>query len=239
MAPVAGKLAFSRGVLEPIQTAMTVDGQVDELRALMELHGALPVTLIGYSWGAWLSFILAARSRGVVGKLIMVSSGPFEKEYAASIQATRMSRLSAEERAALGATIAALGDAATENKSALLARLGELTARADSNDPVPEATAEDDKVDLPGKGDLFQAVWSEAAEMRRNGALLALGRRIACPVVAIHGDFDPHPADGVWKPLAGVLKDFRFILLERCGHTPWLERYARHAFYEVLERELR
>jgi pimeloyl-ACP methyl ester carboxylesterase len=57
-------------------------------------------------------------------------------------------------------------------------------------------------------------------------------------VVAIHGDHDPHPAEGVEKPLASVLGCFRFILLQNCGHQPWTERHARDAFYRVLEEEL-
>ena len=88
------------------------------------------------------------------------------------------------------------------------------------------------------RSDIFQAVWGAAAEMRKTGTLLSMGQRIVCPVVAVHGDFDPHPAEGVEKPLSGVLKDFRFILLANCGHTPWIERQARDAFYEVMEKEL-
>jgi pimeloyl-ACP methyl ester carboxylesterase len=57
-------------------------------------------------------------------------------------------------------------------------------------------------------------------------------------VVAIHGDHDPHPAAGVQEPLSATLAQFRFILLERCGHRPWIERQARDAFYEALEEEL-
>src|SRR5204862_304097 len=71
-------------------------------------------------------------------------------------------------------------------------------------------------------------------ELRRTGALLDAARRIACPVVAIHGDSDPHPAEGVERPLGAALADFRFILLERCGHTPWLERGARRRFFEAV-----
>jgi pimeloyl-ACP methyl ester carboxylesterase len=73
---------------------------------------------------------------------------------------------------------------------------------------------------------------------RSNGTLLALGTHIQCPVVAVHGDYDPHPAEGVQKPLAALLKDFRFVLLKHCGHTPWLERQARGSFYQVMRREL-
>jgi pimeloyl-ACP methyl ester carboxylesterase len=74
--------------------------------------------------------------------------------------------------------------------------------------------------------------------MRSSGELLELGRQISCPVVALHGDYDPHPADGVRGPLASVLSEFRFVLLERCGHMPWIERQARERFFEVLEEEL-
>ena len=78
----------------------------------------------------------------------------------------------------------------------------------------------------------------DAEALRTSGELLALGKRIDCPVVAIHGDYDPHPADGIRKPLSSVLEDFRFILLDNCGHYPWNERQARDAFYEVLRDEL-
>ena len=49
MAPVAARLAEIRGVLEPLQTATTVDGQVEELKVTLEKHGELPVSLIGFS----------------------------------------------------------------------------------------------------------------------------------------------------------------------------------------------
>lgn len=74
--------------------------------------------------------------------------------------------------------------------------------------------------------------------MRKSGQLLEIACKIRCPVVAIHGDYDPHPAAGVREPLAKVVQDFRFVLLEKCGHKPWAEREARDEFYGVLEREL-
>lgn len=74
--------------------------------------------------------------------------------------------------------------------------------------------------------------------MRRTGVLLEYARNVICPVVAIHGDSDPSLASGVSEPLASNLADFRFILLARCGHTPWRERFAREKFYEILLSEL-
>jgi pimeloyl-ACP methyl ester carboxylesterase len=82
-------------------------------------------------------------------------------------------------------------------------------------------------------------VWSEAAELRRNGVLLERAGQVRCPVIAVHGDYDPHPAEGVRVPLTRVVKDFRFVLLNRCGHTPWNEAEAQEAFYDLLREELR
>ena len=236
MAPVARELSRRRGVLEPIQTAATLEGQVDELKTVLEQHGDRPVALIGFSWGAWLSFIVAARYPGLVRKLILVGSGPFEERYAAALQAARMGRLDEEERAEFLALLAALDDPAAGDRSARLARLGALTTKTDAYDPLPDAAEEAERA--AAQGDIFQGVWTAAAEMRKSGELLAFGKRIRCPVVAIHGDHDPHPAEGVEKPLAAVLRDFRFILLRHCGHKPWIERRARDEFYAVLEREL-
>ena len=233
MAPVARGLSSAMGVLEPFQTAASLDGQVAELKDVLEAHAGLPVALVGSSWGALLGFVFAARYPHLVRKLVLVGSGPFEEKYAAAITQTRLSRLSeAEAREAIDLR-RALADAATPDKGALFARLGRLLARADSFDPL---TPDDEVLDYqPG---INQSVWADAAKLRVSGELLALGRKVACPVVAVHGDYDPHPADGVREPLAAVLSDFRFVLLKGCGHHPWVERRARDEFYRILNEEL-
>jgi pimeloyl-ACP methyl ester carboxylesterase len=236
MAPVARELASGWGVLEPLQTATSLEGQVKELRTVLENHGDLPVTLIGFSWGAWLSFIVAAHYPTMVKKLILVGAGPYEENYVPRLQEIRLSRLSEEERTAFEFIISALGDPATEDKDTLLTRLRALAFRTDAYDPIIEEPQGSSLVGI--QGDIFHGVWKDAAEMRRSGRLLELGKQIECPVVAIHGDYDPHPAEGVQKPLPEVLERFRFILLKNCGHMPWIERQARDAFYRTLEQEL-
>ena len=233
MAPVARKLASGRGVLEPLQTAASLRGQIDELKTVLENNGDLPITLIGFSWGAWLSFIFAADYPEFVEKLMLVGSGPFEEAYSAEIQQTRLARLSDEDRTEADPLIRALGYPASQGGSTSFARLGALLSKADAYDPI---RYESGLVDY--RLDIFQSVWKEAAELRRSGKLLGLGKKITCPVVAIHGDYDPHPAEGVQKPLSAVLKDLRFILLNNCGHMPWIERQARDEFYRILEAEL-
>lgn len=236
MAPVARELSLSWGILEPLQTSASIEGQLQELQTVLNKHGDFPVILIGHSWGAWLSFVFAARHPAVVRKLILIGSGPFEEEYASRIMEIRLSRLNPDERLEIHALGEALNDPGVRDKNATLAQFGKLMSKADSFNLLPFHSEEEE---LEYQGDIFQSVWKEAEELRRSGRLLETGKQIQCPVVAIHGDYDPHPFEGVERPLSQVVKDFRFILLENCGHYPWKERNARDRFYEILKGELR
>ncbi len=233
MAPVARGLTALCGVLEPLQTARSVDGQVQELYAVLHEHVALPVILIGWSWGALLGFIFAAEHPRDVSKLILISSPPFEEKYAAQIMPTRLSRLGEVDRAEAISLMKRLEDPTVKDADKILARFGRVISKADSYDPLPH----DDEM-LEFQSDVYKAVWKEAAEMRSSGRLLELGKKISCPVVAIHGDFDPHPYRGVEEPLSQTIKNFRFILLENCGHQPWYEKKARDRFFAILKPEI-
>jgi pimeloyl-ACP methyl ester carboxylesterase len=234
MAPVARELSTFTGVLEPFQTEKTLELQVRELRSVLLEHGVAPVTLVGFSWGAFLSWITAATYPELVRKLILVGCPPFEEQYAAAITKIRFDRLSKEERSEAETLVEQLDDPATGNKDPLLARLGLLFSHADSFDPVP---AEDES--FLCQYDVFRNVWDEACELRRKQVLIRMARAIRCPVTAIHGDWDPHPAEGVNAPLSRECPDFRFILLPQCGHRPWIERNASDAFFEALVREIK
>jgi pimeloyl-ACP methyl ester carboxylesterase len=227
MGPVAQELSGRWSVLEPLQTKMSVEGQIGELKLVLEEMAAGPVALTGYSWGAWLGFLLAARHPSLVKKLILISSGPFEEKYADKIQKTRLQRLSKKEKDDVEFLMGRPEDPLA------FGLLGELLSKADFYDPLP---VRPEGVEL--RGDIFKSVWKEAADLRKSGELLKASQLIKCPVVAIHGDHDPHPAEGVQKPLSRYLKDFRFILLEKCGHTPWMEKQARDEFFRVLGNEL-
>jgi pimeloyl-ACP methyl ester carboxylesterase len=234
MAPVARELCDAWGVLEPLQTEETLDGQVGELQAVLTGAGETPMVLIGSSWGAMLAVVLAARHPAAVRRLVLVGSGVFEERYAAAIQATRWSRLDEAGRREALAVAQALGDPGLPDADAAFARLGELSTRADAFDPLTLDTEV-----LAHQARIYLRVWPEMQALRRSGALLDLARSVRCPVTAIHGDYDSHPAEGVSRPLAAVLPDFRFILLARCGHLPWIERHARDEFFRLVRAELR
>lgn len=233
MAPVARVLSTERGVLEPIQTAESVEGQIEELKSVIQEHGFPPLVLIGYSWGAWLGLFVASRYPALVAKLIMVSSGAFDEDSSNKGHQLRLSRLEPCEKDEFSSLIAALDDPSIEDKDSLLGRLGALASKADGFDLLPHA----DEGTLSAR--IFRSVWKEAAMLRKKGLLLESAKHIECPVTAIHGDFDSHPAEGVRKPLSETLAAFRFILLQECGHTPWLERRAKDKFFNVIKEELK
>ncbi len=177
------------------------------------------------------------------------------------IMETRLSRLSGAEGEEAKCILAALEDRnddvdreKEQEKKEALARMGELFRRTDAFDPI-ECRSNEFEFDLiaddsgslePGcdgpivecDPDIYQAVWREASLLRQTGELLDLCKKVRCPVIAIHGDFDPHPSEGVREPLQAVLKSFRFILLENCGHKPWIEKMAKGKFYSILREVL-
>lgn len=235
VAPVARELSRYCGVLEPFQTAATLKGQVEELACILMTGGNPPFALVGHSWGAWLCTVVAARHPDLVRTLILVGSGPFETRYAEQIMPARLARLSPAERDLCQSLMRDLHALEPEDKRRVAARLGEILVRTDTFDPLlPEP--DPDHLEANPKG--FAALFEEANALRRSGDLLRLASRVRCPVVAIHGDYDPHPAAGVREPLSRAFSDFRFVLLANCGHEPWRERHAREEFFRVLESEV-
>jgi pimeloyl-ACP methyl ester carboxylesterase len=234
MAPVAEQLSCNHGVLEPLQTAISLEGQIEELCAIIEKNGLTPLTLIGFSWGAWLSYILSSLHPVAVKKLILVGCGPLEEKDATSIIETRFNRLSREEKKEINSIQETLDDPTLTGKNTVFKRFGELMFKADSYDPLPY---KHNVVHFDYQ--LFQRVWSEANKLRQSGKLIIFGKNIQCPVVAIHGEYDPHPANAIKNSLSKVCKNFRFILLKNCGHYPWMEKLAYKKFYDILQQEVK
>lgn len=234
MAPVAEELSSELGILEPFQGEISIEGQIEELKGQLENSASIPFILVGFSWGAWLSFICAANYPELVRKLILIGSGPFTENYANGIHETRLNRFSQQEKTEFEFLIEILNNPGCRSINMDFARLGTLLSKADAFDPIAQESSV-----FEYRFDIFTKVWEEAAELRRNGELIKLAGKIRCPVVAIHGDYDPHPSDGVLEPLSAILQEFRFFLLKNCGHKPWVERQARDEFYSLLRQELK
>lgn len=229
MGPLAEMLAPHVSVLEPLQSERSIEGLLKELCGVLEAEADLPVILAGSSWGAMFGFMYAASHPEHVHELIMIGSGPLEESYAEEIRPTRVSRLSPGKQERVRRILGLLETIDPDQQESYLWELSDLFNEADAFDPL---TLDMGLIEVNGPQHV--TVWAEAREMRAGGQLLDMADRIVCKVVAIHGDHDPHPAEGVEEPLRGRLEDFEFVLLENCGHIPWIERHAKDQFLEIL-----
>jgi len=230
MEPVARELAGRTGVLEPFQTATSVDRQIEELATVLERDADAPVLLVGYSWGALLAALTAAAHPDLVERLVLVGCPPLEERYAQEIAARRTERLSDEDAERYAEAVEILEGNAAGDEAAALADLERLAHEADTYDGVDGGLESDVDVDASR----FQAVWEEAADMRSAGALLERFGAIECAVVLVHGSYDSHPLAGVVEPLERIGVEFEVVEVDECGHTPWVERRGRGEFFEVL-----
>jgi pimeloyl-ACP methyl ester carboxylesterase len=231
MKPLAEKLSSDFGVLELLQTEKTVNSQIEELYRQLISETDYPVVLTGHSWGAWLGFLFACKYPGMVKKLILIGAGAFENKYNSDLLNIRLNRSNEKDKVEIIRLLSLINSGNSDNET--LKRFGELMTIADSYDYEP---VKNEIIDF--NMNVFQSVWQDASELRDKNLLLQNSKNIKCPVVAIHGDYDPHPYFGVEKPLSDYLTDFKMIKIENCGHTPWKERYAKDVFYEILLNEI-
>ncbi|QOR36350.1 alpha/beta hydrolase [Clostridium sp. 'deep sea'] len=230
MKPVALELSKYFGVLEPLQTAMSVEGQITELMQVLEENCKEPITLIGHSWGAMLIYMFAAKHKHLVKKIIMVSSGAVEEKYYPDLCQNREDRLTEAEREELSCLKKKFSNpTSNKNMNEIFARFGKLMGKLDTYDSV-----ETEKNTSMISYEIFNKVWPQAHAMRKSGEMAKMGKQINCPVIAIHGDYDSHPIEGIRDSLKNIVKDFTFYELKKCGHTPWVERWAKEQFYKII-----
>lgn len=220
------------GVLEPMQSKDSIEGLIEELHEQLEENCSGKVILAGHSWGAWLAGLYAEKYPRNVKKVILIGCAPLEECYVSAIEERRRANMTPEETEEFGRILQYLANGSGE-KSGYLRRLGEICGRADGYEEEESLCDETD-----ADGALYEKVWNEASGMRSSGELLERFRRIACPLTLIQGAVDPHPVAGVLQPLKGGHADMKAYVLDRCGHTPWRERYARAEFARIMSEEL-
>ena len=232
VACIGKELSKSFGVIEPIQTKHSIPELIEELYEQICGRAKEPITMLGHSWGAWLVVLFAAKYPELVKQIILVGSGPFKKEYVELILQRRLKNLTDNEAELFRHLLAQLKNNSTTNKDEILGRLGTLAEKSDSYELLEK---QDNEVDnLPTDGEAYSSVWPQADEMRSNGMLIHALNELKCSVIVIHGEYDPHPVEGVVEPLDASGVDFETHVLFKCGHSPFNEKYAYEQFYKIL-----
>ncbi len=210
------------GIVEALQSKYSVNGLIEELRGQIEENCCGRATLVGHSWGAWLAALLAAKYPFLVRRVVLIGCAPLKDEYVSEISERRLKRLDKEDAAAFQRLLDCM---ATDSD---LARMPAVLERADNY------CLEDAFGARETDGEMYRRVWDEASAMRSSGELLALLSGIKCEICVIHGRFDPHPVRGVILPFSEVGVSVKAYVLDKCGHSPFLEKYSKDEFYRIL-----
>ena len=222
------------GVIEPFQTADSVNGQVEELYRQITQNTNEPIYVLGHSWGAWLGYLLAYKHPEVVKKLFLIGAPAFAVKYLPELQTRRLAALSKEEQSEYLEIIEKLR-VESPNNDLLLQQLGALAEKADNY--CVEASEENREALVEVNGNLYQKVWNEAATMREHGEFIRMAPMIQSPTVIIHGANDTTPMEGVVEPIKDLVKDFKYFKIEKSGHSPWKEKYGKELFFQIVFSE--
>jgi pimeloyl-ACP methyl ester carboxylesterase len=86
------------------------------------------------------------------------------------------------------------------------------------------------KVDLRGHTE----TWNDMVRLQEAGLYPSAFSSISCPVLMLHGSYDPHPGKMIRDGLRPFLQHLEYQELRRCGHAPWIEEYARDEFLALV-----
>jgi len=226
-------LSKEDGVIEHLQTKDSINLLIDDIKYIINKKVTVPVTIIGYSWGAWLAILFTAKYKTLVEKIILVSSGPFEEKYSRNIMDKRFNRFDEKEKK----VFLDLSKKFSDGNNICYEDFKEFISLIEKADSYKLIKRKNDELDF--HHDLYKQIWEEASNLRKEKVLIKSLEKINSKIKVIHGNYDPHPVDGVIKPLNKLDKKYELNILEKCGHIPWKEEYAKDKFYKVLKKMIR
>lgn len=227
VACIARELSVTMGVIEPLQSKYSINELIGELNNQLKENSNAPLTLIGHSWGAFLSLLYAGSHPENVKQIILVGCAPLADEYVPSITERRLRNLSEDEGRLFLQLLDELEDA---GKNDSLQQLEKLVEKSDNYQLLSL-----DEDALPVDNIMYSRIWNEAKKMRSSGELIDRIKKVNRPVYIIQGEYDPHPIEGITEPLELAGIPFKHHLLPHCGHSPFKEKLAIRQFYSILQ----
>jgi len=236
-APIARGLADSFRVLEPWQRGsgdepLSVARHVEDLHDLVTTRcDGAPPALVGESWGAMLALAYAAAHPGGVGPIVLIGCGTFDPAARAHM------RLTLEERMddALRQRLAHLEQEFPDPGEQMAKRYELIQGRYTY---APAASDQGEGAGEPFDERAHTETWNDMVRLQDQGVYPAAFSSIRSPVLMLHGAYDPHPGPMIRANLQPYLPHLEYREWERCGHSPWAEKYVRDEFFAVLREWL-
>lgn len=214
-----------RGIVEALQSQYSIAELIEELYLQIIEYCQEKPTLIGHSWGAWLAVLFAEKYPKLCKNIILVGCPPLADKYVKEISLRRLRNLSGEESKIFQRMI---DNVATDED---IKKIPSILEKSDNYYLESSEKLIVDKAD----NEMYNRIWNEATKLRTNGALLTAFKNIQSKLFLIQGVCDPHPIEGVIKPLEENGISCKTYILEKCGHNPFMEKYAKEKFYDILQ----
>ncbi len=237
LASLSNEISKSIACIELLQTQSKVEEEIQEIGEVISANMQIPIIMVGHSWGALISFLFAARFPSIVQKLVLIGCPPLREEYVERVRRTRWERMTSEKIRELKEIESRLDDSDPTIRTQAFQEFGKFYEEIDSFSLDKTLQLLDPKY-LKYSYEIANKIWMDFLPIRKTNKLLEAISKISCPLVFIHGDFDPHPILGFEEPLKSIQKPYILHKLERCGHSPWIEKYAHQEFHRILKKEL-
>ncbi|MBL8982166.1 MAG: alpha/beta hydrolase [Gemmatimonadetes bacterium] len=203
--------------------------QVDDLALVVQELGCMPLTLVGYSWGALLAMLYTAEAaqRGltVPQRLVLIDPAPVSRSHRARFEEEFARRQSGDRVRALRDELAASG-LRERDPDAYKQRAFELSVAGYFADPR-RAT---DLTPFRVTGRVQQSIWESLGDFDLLPRLQALN----LPTLLVHGWHDPIPVDSSIEAARAMRA--RLVVLESSGHVPYVEQPG--ALFATIEQFL-
>jgi pimeloyl-ACP methyl ester carboxylesterase len=158
-----------------------------------------------------------------VSALALVGFGTFDRRARARLESTLAERTTEELQEQLAQLAIGVPD---ENE-----RAARAPALSDHLYTYSRAVSEPlAQVDLKGHTES----WSDMVRLQEAGVYPAAFATITCPVLMLHGSYDPHPGGLIRDGLQEFIPHLEYTEFGRCGHAPWIEEHARDRFLSDL-----
>ena len=202
----------------------------DMARVIDELE-VDPLHVVVYSWGGLLAILYALHSAGVrlgegdagdplpddapaPASLTLIDPAPLTRAFRGDFEAEFARRQAGDEVQRLRAELAASG-LRERDPDAYRQRGFELSVAGYFADPA----ASHDLTPFRVVGRVQQSVWESLGDFDLVRHLPAITR----PTLLVHGRQDPIPLASS-EAAAAAMPDARLVVLERCGHVPYVEQ---------------
>ncbi len=217
-------------VVEPFQRRsgempLTVDTHIEDMKnVISQCAVGEKAIVVGHSWGAMLALAFAADYPDLASRLILIGCGTFDLKSREAYNHELEKRFGRPVGDVAGEIKAGAGSANEK-----MSRLGQVFGDAQSYD-AEEENGEVVTCDMKAQ----EETWADMVRLQSEGVYPQKFRRVSCPVIMLHGDYDPHPGKMVHDTLARYVPAIEYVEFHRCGHYPWRERYAKSEFLQKL-----